>query len=105
MGIVLAAELLPMALLGIPSGVVVSRLGRGETMLVCDLVRVPLMLSIPMLYSAGLLVFPLLLVLVFVLGVFIAPYFSAQRLVLPELVGEDSATSRRRTRSSRRAPA
>ena len=30
--------------------------------------------------------------LVFVLGTFIAPYFSAQRLVLPELVGEDSAT-------------
>ena len=30
--------------------------------------------------------------LVFVLGCFIAPYFSAQRIVLPELVGEDSTT-------------
>ncbi len=34
MGIVLAAELLPMALLGIPSGVVVTRLGARRTMLV-----------------------------------------------------------------------
>jgi predicted MFS family arabinose efflux permease len=33
-----------------------------------------------------------LLVLVFLLGTFIAPYFSAQRLVLPELVGEDEQT-------------
>jgi MFS family permease len=89
MGVVLAAELLPMALLGIPSGVVVTRLGARRTMLVCDLARVPLMASIPILYSAGLLSFGLLLALVFMLGVFIAPYFSAQRLVLPELVGDD----------------
>ncbi len=89
MGMVLAAELLPMALLGIPSGVVVTRLGARRTMLVSDLCRVPLMASIPILYSAGLLSFGLLLVLVFMLGVFIAPYFSAQRLVLPELVGDD----------------
>ena len=92
MGIVLAAELLPIALLGIPSGVVVSRLGARRTMLVADLARVPIMVSIPVLHEAGLLSFPLLLVLVFLLGTFIAPYFSAQRLVLPELVGEDEAT-------------
>jgi MFS family permease len=60
-------------------------------MLVADALRIPLMLSIPLLYGAGMLSFGLLLVLVFLLGVFIAPYFSAQRIVLPELVGEDSA--------------
>ena len=103
MGIVLAAELLPMALLGIPSGTVVTRLGAVQAMLVSDLARVPLMVSIPLLYAAGLLSFGLLLVLVFVLGGFIAPYFSAQRIVLPELVGEDRRRSRRRTRSSRPA--
>jgi len=91
MGIVLAAELLPIAILGIPSGAVVSRLGAVRTMLVCDFARAPLMVAIPILHEADLLTFPLLLVLVFVLGVFIAPYFSAQRLVLPELVGEDPA--------------
>jgi MFS family permease len=91
MGVVLAAELLPIAILGIPSGAVVSRLGAVRTMLVCDLARAPLMVAIPVLHEADLLTFPILLVLVFVLGVFIAPYFSAQRLVLPELVGEDPA--------------
>lgn len=92
MGIVLAAELLPIALLGIPSGTVVARLGARRTMLVCDLARAPIMAAIPLLHSAGMLSFGLLLVLVFALGTFIAPYFSAQRLVLPELVGEDPAT-------------
>ena len=91
MGVVLAAELLPIALFGIPSGSVVSRLGARRTMLVCDLARVPVMAAIPLLHSAGMLSFGLLLVLVFLLGMFGAPHFSAQRLVLPELVGEDPA--------------
>jgi MFS family permease len=89
MGIVLAVELLPVALLGIPSGTVVSRLGARRTMLIGDLARVPLMLSIPVLHELGLLSFGVLLVLVAGLGVFLAPYFAAQRLVLPELVGDD----------------
>jgi predicted MFS family arabinose efflux permease len=39
-----------------------------------------------------MLSFPLLLALVFVLGCFMAPYFAAQRVILPELVGEDETT-------------
>jgi MFS family permease len=89
MGVVLAVELLPVALLGIPSGTVVSRLGARNTMLVGDLCRAPLLLSIPVLHSAGLLSFGVLLALVALLGVFIAPYFASQRLVLPELLGDD----------------
>ncbi|HUK93518.1 MAG TPA: MFS transporter [Gaiellaceae bacterium] len=89
---VLAAELLPVALLGIPSGAVISRLGARTTMVIGDAARAPLMLAIPVLHEAGLLTFPLLLVCVFAIGVFIAPYFSAQRLILPELVGEDEHT-------------
>ena len=61
-------------------------------MLVCDAARVPLLASLPLLYSADLLSFPLLLGIVFVLGCFMAPYFAAQRVILPELVGEDEAT-------------
>ena len=86
---VLAAEILPMALLGIPSGIVVERLGARRTMLVCDAARIPLLASLPLLHSADLLRFPLLLALVFLLGCFMAPYFAAQRVILPELVGED----------------
>ncbi len=89
MGIVLAVQLLPVALLGIPSGAVVARLGARRTMLACDAARAPVLLAIPLLHSAGLLGFPLLLVCVALLGVFIAPHFSAQRLILPDLIGED----------------
>lgn len=92
MGVVLAAELLPVALLGIPSGTVVARLGARNTMIVGDLCRAPVLLAVPVLHSAGVLSFPLLLVLVALLGVFIAPYFASQRLVLPELLGDDERT-------------
>ena len=92
MGIVLAVELAPVALLGIPSGAVVARLGARRTMQLSDLARVPLMCSIPLLHSAGLLTFPLLLTIVFLIGCFLAPFFASQRVILPELVGEDETT-------------
>lgn len=89
---VLAAEILPIALLGIPSGAVVERLGARRTMLLCDAARIPLLASLPALHAVGALRFPLLLALVFLLGCFTAPYFAAQRVILPELVGEDERT-------------
>jgi predicted MFS family arabinose efflux permease len=61
-------------------------------MLVCDAARVPLLAALPLLHSADALSFPLLLVLVFALGCFMAPYYAAQRVILPELVGEDETT-------------
>ncbi len=64
MGVVLAVELLPVALLGIPSGTLVAKLGARRTLLLCDAGRAPVMLAIPLLHSAGLLSFPLLLVCV-----------------------------------------
>jgi MFS family permease len=92
MSLVLAVEILPVALLGIPSGALISRLGARTTMVIGDAARAPLMLAVPLLHEAGLLTFPLLLVFVFALGCFMAPYFSAQRLILPELVGDDERT-------------
>ena len=92
MGIVLAVELAPVALLGIPSGAVVARLGARRTMQLSDLARVPLMCAIPLLHSAGMLSFPLLLAIVFAIGCFLAPFFASQRVILPELVGEDETT-------------
>jgi MFS family permease len=92
MTFVLAAEIAPMAVFGIPSGMVVERLGARTTMLVCDAARIPLLASLPILHSADVLSLPLLLGLVFLLGCFMAPYFAAQRVILPELVGEDETT-------------
>ena len=89
MSIVLAAELVPIAILGIPSGSVIAKLGARRTMLLADLARAPLIASIPLLHELGLLSFPLLLVIVALVGVFIAPYFASQRLILPELVGDE----------------
>jgi MFS family permease len=92
MSVVLAVELTPVALFGIPSGALIARLGARRTLLVGDLGRVPLMCSLPLLHEAGLLTFPLLLVLVFLVGCFVAPYFSAASVIVPELVGEDEQT-------------
>jgi predicted MFS family arabinose efflux permease len=89
MSLVLAAEILPMAILGIPSGTVVQKLGSRTTMLIADFARAPILASIPLLYSAGALSFELLLGFVAVLGCFAPPYFASQRTILPELVGED----------------
>ena len=92
MSLVLAVEILPMAIFGIPSGMLVERLGARTTMLVCDAARAPLLLALPILHAAGVLHFSILLALVFLLGCFMAPYFAAQRVILPELVGEDETT-------------
>jgi predicted MFS family arabinose efflux permease len=89
MGWVLAAELLPVGLLGIPSGSVIARLGAKRTMNIADAARVPLMTAIPVLHWTGHLSFPLLLVFTFLLGCFTAPYYASSRLILPEIVGED----------------
>ena len=91
MTVVSAVQLLPIALFGILSGGLVARLGARRTMLFGDLGRAPVLLAIPLLHEAGALSFPVLLGCVFVLGCFLAPYFSAQRLILLELVGDDPA--------------
>src|SRR5436309_1638413 len=57
MGIVFAVEAVPMALLGIPSGWVVQRLGARTTMLVCDLARAPLVGLVPLLHALDALPF------------------------------------------------
>jgi MFS family permease len=89
MGWVLAAELVPVGLLGIPAGGVIGRLGAKVTMIVSDAARIPLMASIPVLHWTGHLSFPLLLAITFLMGCFLAPYYASSRLVLPEVVGED----------------
>lgn len=89
MSYVLAAEIAPMAIFGIPSGSLVARLGARRTMLLSDSLRAPLMLLVPLLHWTGGLTFPLLLVVVFVLGLFSAPYYAAQRTIIPEIYGTD----------------
>ena len=85
---VMAAELVGLALLGLPGGRLLGRLGARRTMIVCDAARAPLMAVIPILHWTGGLSFEVLLVVAFALGAFAAPYFAAQKVIVPELLGE-----------------
>jgi MFS family permease len=89
MSLVFAVELAPFALLGIPAGSVLQRLGPRLTLLVSDGVRAPLIALVPFLQETGHLTFALLLAIAAVHGVFSIGYFTAQRTILPAVVGED----------------
>jgi len=86
---VAAAEVIGAAVLGLPGGRLLGRLGGRRTMLLCDGVRAPLMTAIPILHWTGGLTYPILLVVAFALGALVTPYLAAQKLIVPELLGED----------------
>jgi MFS family permease len=89
MALVVAAEVLPWALLGIPAGAVAARVGLKRTLVVCNLCWVPLVALIPALHYAGALSFGLLLVLAALMGALWPAYLASQHALLPGLVGED----------------
>jgi MFS family permease len=89
MGLVMAAEFVGMAAVGIPSGRVATALGPRRSMLAADLVRAPLVAVIPVLHWLGLLSFPVIVIDAFAVGAFFPAYSSSQRLVLAGLVGDD----------------
>jgi MFS family permease len=91
MSFVVAAELIGVGLLAIPGGKLVARLGARPTMMLCDGVRGAVILSVPVLHWAGHLSFGLLLAAAFVSGAFSGAAFTAQKVILPELLGEDEA--------------
>jgi MFS family permease len=92
MGLVFAAEVVPMALLGIPAGTLVDRIGPKAAMLVADGVRAPIVAAVPFLHEVGGLSFGLILVIGALHGLFSCAYFTCQRLILPAVVGEDEQT-------------
>jgi MFS family permease len=89
MAIVVAVEAAALGIVGFAAGNLVGRVGLRRTMLVADACRAPLVAAIPLLHAAGLLTFPLLLVLVFAVGAFGTPSFVSKAAILPEIVGED----------------
>jgi MFS family permease len=89
MTLVVAAELIGIGLLGLPGGKLLGRIGAWRTMLLCDGLRGPLMLLVPVLHWSGHLSFGALMAVAFGLGALSAPYFAAQRVIVPELLGED----------------
>jgi MFS family permease len=88
MGFVVAAGVAGAALFGLPGGALLARVGARQTMLIADACRAPLVLAVPVLHWTGALSYPLLLAIVFTESAFFGPYFAAQRVVVPELLGE-----------------
>ena len=89
MSVVIACEAIGIALAGFLGIRVLNRLGARRTMLLCDACRGPLMLVIPLCHWAGVMSFGLIAAVAFAVGAFTAPHFAAQRVIVPELVGED----------------
>jgi MFS family permease len=89
MGLVFAVELAPLVLFGIPSTVLVDRLGPRRWMVTMDLLRVPVVALVPLLHEVGALSFSLVLLLGALHGTFSCGYMTSQRSILPAVVGED----------------
>ena len=89
MALVVAAEVVPWALLGIPAGTVAARVGLKRTLVTCNLCWVPLVGLIPALHYAGALSFGVLLVLAALMGTLWPAYLASQHAILPGLVGEE----------------
>jgi len=89
MSFVVAAEVIGMGLLTIPGTRLLGALGARRTMMVCDAVRAPLIALVPVLHWTSGLSLWVLLAIAFAIGAFTAPSFSAHKMVLPELFGED----------------
>src|SRR2546426_10685438 len=97
MGIVLACQLFPAVVLGLPAGGMVAALGPRRALVLCDALRAPLLVAVPVLHGAGVLAFPVLLALVTAIGIFSVPYAAAASSLLPEVVGEDETEVARAT--------
>ena len=89
MTVVVMAELIGLAAAGLPAGSFVQRFGARRSMLIADAARAPLMLLVPVLHWTGHLSLAALIVLAALLGALAAPYFTAQKVIVPELLGED----------------
>lgn len=89
MTLVVGAELAGLAALALPGGRLLGRWGAWRSMVTCDAARAPLLAAIPLLHWAGVLSLGVLLAATFALGALSAPYFAAQKMIVPELLGED----------------
>lgn len=91
MSFVVASQVGAYALFGLPSALVLARLGARRTMLLCDLVRAPLLMVVPVLFWVHMLHLSELIAIAFVAGALTTPYGPAQRMLMAELLDDDPA--------------
>ena len=91
LGLLLGIGSIPFVTLPLLAGSLIARIGARQTMVIADAARLPLLAAIPALYSLDALSFSLLVVLVALTGVCLAAHMPAQRLILPEVVGDEES--------------
>ncbi|WP_158840310.1 MFS transporter [Saccharothrix deserti] len=89
MGVLSAAATAAFLLIGLPAGVWVDRLSRRPVMLVADLARAALMLSIPVAWWLGVLTLVQLVVVALLVGAATVMFDIAYQSYLPALVGRE----------------
>jgi MFS family permease len=89
MGVLSAAGTAAFLLIGLPAGVWVDRLRRRPVMLVADLTRAVLLLSVPVAWWLGVLTLPHLVVVALLVGAATVMFDIAYQSYLPALVGRE----------------
>jgi MFS family permease len=89
MGVVLAAEFVGLTVLGLVGARVATAVGPRRLMLGSDLTRAVLIAAIPLLSWLGLLSFPAILAIGFVVGGFFPAYQSSSQIIQAGLVNDD----------------
>ena len=87
MGLVLAVEAAPLALLAVAGARIAGRLGPRRTLLVCDATWALAIGAIPAVHAVGVLSFGLLLGLAFLAGIPWAAHYGAQDTLVADLAG------------------
>src|SRR5262245_64519390 len=85
-GLLGAAQLLPYLLISLPAGVWVDRVNRKRLLVICDLIRGALLITIPLAYYFGILGILQLFVVVFVVGICTVLFEVAELAALPHVV-------------------
>ncbi len=96
-GLVALAETLPLVLMKVLAGPVIDRVGARLVSVSCNLASLPVVAAIPLLYDAGHLGLPGLLVLVAIAGALRGPADAGTYALLPTLVHEAGVPMERAT--------
>ncbi|MAO80049.1 MAG: MFS transporter [Nocardioides sp.] len=88
LGVVSFVETLPFIVFQVLGGPIIDRIGPRRVAITCDFASVVVIGSVPMLHSAGLLSFPLLLLCAGTAGAIRGPGDSAKLAMVPSLVTE-----------------
>lgn len=91
-GLVAAFQALPYLLFGLPAGALVDRWDRKQTMLICELVRVAALLSVPIVWWIGDLLLVHLYLVAVVTGTAFVFYNIAEISALPQVVDRSRLT-------------